>query len=285
MIFVGHSVSAMIGVLAANGGPGAVRELVLVGPSPRYIDDEGYTGGFTRRGHRRAARRRWTSNYLGWSSAMAPAIMGNADRPELGEELTNSFCRTDPDIARQFARVTFLSDNREDLARARRADAGPPVLGRHHRAAGRRGVRPRAECRQHARRLEATRPLPEPERAGRDDRRDQRLPLSREPPTRAPPPRSSRASSTRTAPAGYLSLLPDGTIVASTGRCSRRPATRRDELVGRKSCRPAVTRRADLLRDPLERRRSSCRAGARRSPLELVCADGERLPVLLNSTS
>ena len=59
------------------------------------------------------------SNYLGWSSAMAPVIMGNEDRPELGEELTNSFCRADPEIASHFARVTFMSDNRADLPRVR----------------------------------------------------------------------------------------------------------------------------------------------------------------------
>ena len=52
---------------------------------------------------------------MGWSLAMAPIIMGNPDRPELGDELTNSFCMTDPEIARRFARVTFLSDNRADL--------------------------------------------------------------------------------------------------------------------------------------------------------------------------
>jgi sigma-B regulation protein RsbQ len=52
---------------------------------------------------------------MGWSQAMAPIIMGNADRPELAEELTNSFCRTDPEIAKNFARTTFLSDNRADL--------------------------------------------------------------------------------------------------------------------------------------------------------------------------
>jgi sigma-B regulation protein RsbQ len=56
-------------------------------------------------------------NYLGWSSTMGPVIMGNADRPELSQELTNSFCRTNPTIAREFARVTFLSDNRADLPR------------------------------------------------------------------------------------------------------------------------------------------------------------------------
>jgi sigma-B regulation protein RsbQ len=113
-VFVGHSVSAMIGVLAARLDPSLFGRLVLVGPSPRYIDDEGYTGGFSRADIDELLES-LESNFLGWSSVMAPAIMGNADRPELGEELTNSFCRTDPDIASRFARVTFLSDNRADL--------------------------------------------------------------------------------------------------------------------------------------------------------------------------
>ena len=91
---------------------------MLVGPSPRYIDDEGYTGGFARADIDELLES-LESNFLGWSSAMAPVIMGNPERPELGEELTNSFCRTDPDIAAQFARVTFLSDNRADLAAVR----------------------------------------------------------------------------------------------------------------------------------------------------------------------
>jgi len=117
IVFVGHSVSAMMGVLAAAEEPGRFRSLVLVGPSPRYLDDEGYTGGFGR-DDIDGLLESLDSNYLGWSGAMAPAIMGNADRPELGEELTNSFCRTDPAIARHFARVTFLSDNRDDLGRA-----------------------------------------------------------------------------------------------------------------------------------------------------------------------
>jgi sigma-B regulation protein RsbQ len=89
---------------------------VLVGPSPRYLDDVGYTGGFSR-GDIDELLESLDSNYLGWSSAMAPVIVGNADRPALGEELTESFCRTDPAIAKHFARVTFLSDNRADLAR------------------------------------------------------------------------------------------------------------------------------------------------------------------------
>jgi sigma-B regulation protein RsbQ len=114
VIFVGHSVSAMIGVLAAIKEPARFARLVLVGPSPRYINDEGYVGGFTEQDIRELLAFQ-DSNYLGWSSTLAPVIMGNPDRPELAEELTNSFCRTDPAIARQFAAVTFLSDNRADL--------------------------------------------------------------------------------------------------------------------------------------------------------------------------
>jgi sigma-B regulation protein RsbQ len=114
VIFVGHSVSAMIGVLAAKMRPDLFSHLILVGPSPRYIDDANYVGGFTRDGVEELLQF-LENNHLGWSAAMAPAIMGNPDRPELSAELENSFCSTDPEIARQFARVTFLSDNRADL--------------------------------------------------------------------------------------------------------------------------------------------------------------------------
>jgi sigma-B regulation protein RsbQ len=118
VVFVGHSVAAMIGVLAAAGEPERFARLVLVGPSPRYIDDEGYRGGFTREDIE-GLLDSLQSNFLGWSSTMAPVIMGNPDRPELEEELENSFCRTDPEIAGHFARTTFLSDNRDDLRRVR----------------------------------------------------------------------------------------------------------------------------------------------------------------------
>jgi sigma-B regulation protein RsbQ len=113
-IFVGHSVSAMIGVLACKEAPGAFGDLVMVGPSPRYIDDDGYVGGFTR-AQIEELLESMDDNHLGWSAAMAPVIVGNPDRPRLADELANSFCRTDPAIARQFAQVTFLSDNRRDL--------------------------------------------------------------------------------------------------------------------------------------------------------------------------
>jgi sigma-B regulation protein RsbQ len=112
--FVGHSVSAMVGVLAAQAAPERIGALVMVAPSPRYIDDGDYRGGFTAEDIDELLAS-LESNYLGWSSAMAPVIMGNPDRPELGQELTNSFCATDPDIARVFARTTFLSDSRDDL--------------------------------------------------------------------------------------------------------------------------------------------------------------------------
>ena len=115
-VFVGHSVSAMIGALACAREPDRFDALVMIGPSPRYIDDGEYVGGF-RRPDIDELLESLESNYLGWSSTMAPAIMGRPDRPELAQELTNSFCRTDPAIARQFARTTFLSDNRADLAR------------------------------------------------------------------------------------------------------------------------------------------------------------------------
>jgi sigma-B regulation protein RsbQ len=115
-IFVGHSVSSMIGVLATNKAPDIFSQLVLVGPSPRYIDDGDYAGGFSATQIDELLEF-LDSNHMGWSAAMAPTIMGNADKPELAEELTNSFCRTDPQIAKHFARTTFTSDNRADLSK------------------------------------------------------------------------------------------------------------------------------------------------------------------------
>jgi sigma-B regulation protein RsbQ len=115
-VFVGHSVSAMIGALATLKAPGMFSELVMVGPSPCYIDDGDYEGGFSK-AQVEELLEFLAENHLGWSAAMAPAIMGNGERPELGETLTNSFCATDPVIARDFARVTFFSDNRADLPR------------------------------------------------------------------------------------------------------------------------------------------------------------------------
>ena len=117
-VFVGHSVSSMIGILASIQAPEIFESLILVGPSPRYVDDVGYAGGFS--ATQIAELLEFLGqNHMGWSAAMAPAIMGNPDRPELSEELTTSFCRMQPDIAKAFADVTFNSDNRSDLPKVK----------------------------------------------------------------------------------------------------------------------------------------------------------------------
>ena len=114
VILVSHSVSAMIATLADRQAPGRIAAHVMIGPSPRYIDADGYVGGF-KRSDIDDLLDTLDSNYLGWSSAMAPVIMGAPGQPELSDELADSFCRTEPEIAKQFARVTFMSDNRQDV--------------------------------------------------------------------------------------------------------------------------------------------------------------------------
>lgn len=117
VILVGHSVSSMVGVLAINRSPERFDRLIMVGPSPRYIDDPPeYRGGFER-SDIEGLLDTMDKNYIGWAGAMAPTVVGNPERPELGSELNTSFCSTDPVVARQFARATFLGDNRSDLTR------------------------------------------------------------------------------------------------------------------------------------------------------------------------
>lgn len=117
IVFVGHSVSAVIGLLASVEAPEKFRCQIMIGPSPCYINDGEYVGGFSRSDVEELCNT-IDNNYLGWSSTMAPAIMGAPEQPELGVELTNSFCRTDPEIAKHFARVTFLSDHRDALPKS-----------------------------------------------------------------------------------------------------------------------------------------------------------------------
>lgn len=114
IIFVGHSVSSMIGALAAGGRPDLFQKLIMIGPSPCYINDAEYFGGFTKTDIDELVDT-LESNYLGWSSFITPVIIGNPDKPEFAEELNNSFCRMNPEIAKHFAKVTFLGDNRLDL--------------------------------------------------------------------------------------------------------------------------------------------------------------------------
>ncbi len=114
VVFVGHSVSSMVGVLAANREPDRFAHLILVGPSPRYINDDPYVGGFERKDIE-GLLEMMDKNFIGWANFLAPAIMKHPDRPELEQELTESFCSTDPVIARRFAEATFYADNRDDL--------------------------------------------------------------------------------------------------------------------------------------------------------------------------
>ncbi|HVG14224.1 MAG TPA: alpha/beta hydrolase [Chitinophagaceae bacterium] len=114
VIFVGHSVSAMVGMLAAIEQPKYFSKLIMIGPSPCYINDGEYIGGFERKDIE-GLLDMMDKNYIGWANFLGPSIVGNPDRPQLGEELTESFCSTDPVIARRFAEATFLSDNRTDL--------------------------------------------------------------------------------------------------------------------------------------------------------------------------
>jgi sigma-B regulation protein RsbQ len=115
-IFVGHSVSAMIGVLAAIKQPGIFNSMLMVGPSPRYINDSDYFGGFERN-DLLGLLDVMDNNFIGWANFLAPVVMKNDDRPELTQELEESFCSTDPIITRRFAEATFFSDNRHDLSK------------------------------------------------------------------------------------------------------------------------------------------------------------------------
>ena len=117
VVLVGHSVSAVIAVLAAAREPDRFADLILVTPSPRYLDDlPGYRGGFSS-GDIDGLLQMLDANAMGWASFLAPIVMGNPDRPELTTDLEATFCSIDPVMARQFAEVTFRSDNRSDLAK------------------------------------------------------------------------------------------------------------------------------------------------------------------------
>jgi sigma-B regulation protein RsbQ len=117
VVYVGHSVSSMVGLLAAKREPDRFAKLIMVGPSPRYINDTDYVGGFERKDIE-GLLDLMDNNFIGWAGFLAPVIMKNAERPELGRELQESFCSTDPKIARRFAEVTFFADNRADLGAA-----------------------------------------------------------------------------------------------------------------------------------------------------------------------
>ena len=116
VIFVGHSVSSVVGMLASIREPQRFKQLILIGPSPCYINDPPYVGGFER-ADINGLLEVMEKNYIGWANFLAPVVMKNPERPELTRELEESFCSTDPQIARRFAEATFLSDNRSDITK------------------------------------------------------------------------------------------------------------------------------------------------------------------------
>ena len=116
VVFVGHSVSAMIGILASIEAPTRFARLIHIGPSPCYVNDDGYVGGFERKDIE-GLLDLMEKNYVGWAAFLAPVVMKIPGRAELAQELQSSFCATDPRVTRQFARVTFFSDNRGDVAK------------------------------------------------------------------------------------------------------------------------------------------------------------------------
>ena len=268
----------MIGVLAANREPDRFAKLVLVGPSPRYIDDVDYVGGFSPADIDELLDS-LDSNYLGWSQAMAPVIMGNADRPELGGELTDSFCRTDPVIAKRFARATFLSDNRGDLARVSvptlvlqcRDDViAPQAVGRfvHQSIPGSELVI-----------LDATGHCPNLSAPGCDDRRHRRLRPSMNLDASGP-----ADAFFDEAPCGYIAASADGVIRRVNHTLETMTGVRADELVGRRTFASLLSVGGRIYVEthlaPLLLNDGAVRGVA----LELVHADGHRVPVLVSAT-
>ena len=117
---VGHSVSTMIGVLAAIAEPALISRLVLVAPSARYVDDGDYRGGFSERDIDELVQL-MQRNHLGWQDPLSDLVSAAADAgdPQARAELYDSFCRTRPEVAAEFADVTFRGDNRADLSQVR----------------------------------------------------------------------------------------------------------------------------------------------------------------------
>ena len=269
VIFVGHSVAAMMGVIAAIREPGRFAKLVFVGPSPRYIDDADYVGGFSEADIAElldCAREQLPRLVR----AMAPVIMGTPDRPDLTEDLTASFCRTDPEIARRFARATFLADNRADLLRGRGADAGHPDRTGRHRARGRRRVRERCPARQHLRPARHDRSLSAPQRTRRHGRGDRGL------------HRLNDRDLDRV-PCGYLACAPDGTITDLNDTFSTWTGLQRDELVGRRRFVELLSVGGRIYHDTHFSPALHMHGRIEEIALDVVGADGERLPVLVTA--
>lgn len=114
IIFVGHSVSSMIGMLASIERPELVEKMVMIGPSPNFINDGDYYGGFER-SDIEGLLDMMEVDYERWAAYLAPVVLQNEDRPDLAEDFEEVLCSNDPAIMRQFAEVTFTSDVRGEL--------------------------------------------------------------------------------------------------------------------------------------------------------------------------
>ncbi|MGC1242903.1 MAG: alpha/beta hydrolase [Chryseosolibacter sp.] len=119
VMFVGHSVSSMTGLLAAIKEPDYFAELILIAPSPRYLNEKGYVGGFDKTDVDRILDN-MGKDYEGWANGAAPDVMKNPDRPDLSAELVQSFLSIKPSIARNFMAATFFTDNRKDLLKLKK---------------------------------------------------------------------------------------------------------------------------------------------------------------------
>ncbi len=235
VVLVGHSVSSMVAVLAANREPERFASLVLIGPSPRYINDPpGYVGGFDR-ADIEGLLEMMDKNFIGWASFLAPNIMKNPERPELGEELTEKLLlHRSPHRAGLRGGDVLRGQPRGPGARPY-AGAGAAVLGRHDRAAGGGGVRAPRDRREHAAGDARHRPLPAHEPSGGNGGADPRA-----------PPRSPRLTVMAEpgqggaldevldqAPFGFLSLADDGTLVAANRTALELLGYGREDLLGR----------------------------------------------------
>ena len=272
VVFVGHSVSAMIGVLAHLAAPDLFSPLVLIGPSARYLDDDGYVGGFSRSDIDDLLET-MDSNHLGWQDPLSGLVMANRDRPELKQELEDSFCRTRPEIARHFARVTFLGDNREDLRHVTVPTLVVQTTPRRHRPGERRRVRARPDPRQSLRADRGPRPLPAPERPGGDAEGDPRVPR--------------HVSRVRDlfdiAPCGYAVLDRAGWSSRPTSSCCASSGASRDEVVGLLSALAAGHRGRSHLPRHARLPAPGLEGSVREIALDVVHADGTRVPVLLSA--
>lgn len=118
IVFIGHSVSSMIGALAAIERPDLMKNLIMIGPSPHYLNEPGYEGGFDK-ADIEGMLEMMEVDFNKWAEFLAPLVMQNQERPRLIEDFERVLCSNDPVIARRFAKATFLADVRGELEKVK----------------------------------------------------------------------------------------------------------------------------------------------------------------------